>query len=519
MEWSEGLERLNQIGALLSTERDFDRLLEAILVGAKELTGADAGTLYVVDEDRWARFAIVRTDSLKIAWGGAGIAAPPWPPVSLYDPQGKPRDQFVVNHAILHRKTINIGDAYEPTGFDFSGTRAFDIQTGYRSTSFLTIPLVNHEDVVIGVLQLINRMESGTRKIVPFSEEDQRLAESLASQAAIAMTNRRLIDDLSQMLEGFIESIARAIDAKSPYTGEHCHRVPVIAVMLAEALNENREGALALVHLSDDEIYELKLAALLHDCGKVTTPVHVVDKATKLEVLTDRIDAIDVRFEIVRRDKLLGRAGPVVPDAAWEQEMLEDQAFLHRCNIGGETMSPEDQERVRQMATKYQWQDASGKIHPFLLPDEIYNLTIAKGTLTPEERQVINSHVSMTFEMLKDLRYPKRLQQIPEIAASHHERMDGKGYPRGLTGDQMSLQARMVAIADVFEALTSPNRPYKKAMPLSQTLRIMDAMAREGHIDPSLYDIFIRKKVWARFAHDYLPLEQVDVPTEAPVTG
>jgi HD-GYP domain-containing protein (c-di-GMP phosphodiesterase class II) len=431
----------------------------------------------------------------------------------LYDAQGRLRDQFVVNHAILHRKTINIPDAYQTEQFDFSGTRAFDQQTKYRSTSFLTIPMVNHEDVVIGVLQLINRMEGG--KAVPFSLEDQRLAESLASQAAIAMTNRRLIDDLTQMLEGFIGSIAKAIDAKSPYTGQHCHRVPIIACMLAEALNQNREGPLALVSLSDDEIYELKLAALLHDCGKVTTPVHVVDKGTKLETLMDRMDAVDVRFEIVRRDHQLTHGGGQM-DPAFQKELEDDQHFIHECNIGGEAMTPETQERIREIAKKYSWKDSAGKVHEFLSPDEVYNLTIAKGTLTPEERQIINNHVSMTLEMLKDLRYPKRLRQIPEIAASHHEWINGKGYPRGLTGDQMSVQARILCIADVFEALTAPNRPYKKAMPLSQTLRILENMVKEGHIDPALFDVFMRQKVWARYAKEYLPAEQIDVPMDEP---
>src|SRR6267142_1668598 len=258
------LEQLNAIGASLSAERDIDRLLEAILTAAKTITRADGRTL---------RFEIVRTSSLRYYLGGTTGNPVPFYPIQLYK-DGKPNQSMVAAYAALTGRTVNIADAYTADGFDFSGTRAFDTKTGYRSKSFLTVPMRNHDNETIGVLQLINAMEPSTGAIVPFSPSDQRLAESLASQAAIALTNRMLINQLEQLFESFINLINSAIDEKSPYTGGHCQRVPVLTMLLAEAVNDTREGPLRDFNMSEKDRYELKIAGLLHDCGKVTTPVH-----------------------------------------------------------------------------------------------------------------------------------------------------------------------------------------------------------------------------------------------------
>src|SRR3954449_12540732 len=295
------LDQLNAIGASLSAERDIDRLLEAILTAAKTITRADGGTLYRVTEEKSLRFEIVRTSSLKYYLGGSTGNPEPFYPIQL-SKDGQPNQTMGAAYAALTGKTVNIADAYTADGFDFPGTRAFDSKTGYRSKSFLTVPMKNHEGEAIGVLQLLNAQDPRTGEVIAFSASDQRLAESLASQAAVALTNRLLINQLEQLFESFINLINGAIDEKSPYTGGHCQRVPMLTMLLAEAVNETKSGPLSDFHMSDKDRYELKIAGLLHDCGKVTTPVHVVDKATKLETIFDRIQLIDTRFEVIKRD-------------------------------------------------------------------------------------------------------------------------------------------------------------------------------------------------------------------------
>ncbi len=521
------LEWLNEIGAALSSERDIDRLLEKILLAAKTITHADGGTLYRVNEANSAlRFEIVRNDSLGIALGGTSGNPIAFPDLPLRNAQGEPNDSMVAVYAAMHATTVNIADAYNEAGFDFSGTRKFDERTGYRSQSFLTVPMKNHEGEIIGVLQLINSIDAATRRVAPFSQAEQRLAESLASQAAIALTNRQLISQLEALFESFISLINLAIDEKSPYTGGHCQRVPALTMMIAEAVNATVDGPLAGFTMSDTDLYELKIAGMLHDCGKVTTPVHVVDKATKLQTIYDRIGLIDTRFEVLKRDmqiaalrKMLDLRTKVDPEgesACWADywsavETLDDEReFLRRTNVGGEAMSNEDQQRVRDIGSRHAWRNPAGVDAEFLSADEIENLTIRAGTLTAREREIINHHIVATIRMLEALPWPKHLGNVPEYAGGHHERMDGKGYPKGLTREQMSLQARMMGIADIFEALTARDRPYKQGMKLSQAIDIMKKFKANGHIDPDLFDVFLEKKVYRRYAETFLDPEQVD---------
>ena len=527
------LEQLNAIGASLSAERDIDRLLEAILTAAKTITRADGGTLYRVTEERTLRFEIVRTSSLRYYLGGTTGHPVPFYPIQLYK-DGKPNQSMVAAYAALTGKTVNIADAYTADGFDFSGTRAFDTKTGYRSKSFLTVPMRNHDNETIGVLQLINALEPSSGAIVPFSPSDQRLAESLASQAAIAVTNRMLINQLEQLFESFINLINSAIDEKSPYTGGHCQRVPVLTMLLADAVSETNDGPLRDFHMSEQDRYELKIAGLLHDCGKVTTPVHIVDKATKLESIFDRIQLIDTRFEVLKRDAELEALRKkhnfleqkMRMEAAEEDKRLrdrlrqldDDRKFLHACNIGGERMRDEDVDRVRRIG-RYRWRDFAGHEAQFLSEDEVKNLTIRSGTLTEEERKVINHHIVATIRMLEALPWPKHLTKVPEYAGGHHERMDGKGYPKGLTREQMSVQARCMGIADIFEALTAKDRPYKKGKTLSESLEILGRMKLNNHVDPDLFDIFVRRKVYRRYAEMFLDAEQIDSVDESKIPG
>jgi HD-GYP domain-containing protein (c-di-GMP phosphodiesterase class II) len=392
----------------------------------------------------------------------------------------------------------------------------------------------NHEGEVIGVLQLINAKDRASGEIVAFSEADQHLAESLASQAAVALTNRQLINQLEGLFESFINLINAAIDDLSPYTGGHCQRVPTLTMMLAEAASATTEGPFAGFSMDEKDRYELKIAGLLHDCGKVTTPVHVVDKATKLQTIYDRIGLIDTRFEVVKRDAEIAAlkeklAAPANANGEWQQadraltarirKINEDRQFIRFCNFGSEAMRDEDQQRVREIAGTYRWRDIEGNVVDFFTEDESRNLTIRSGTLTPEERQTINHHIEVTIKMLESLPWPRHLKNVPEYAGGHHERMDGKGYPRGLTREQMSVQARIMGIADIFEALTAKDRPYKKGKTRTESLNILGRFRQNGHVDPDLFDVFVREKVYLRYAEQFLDPEQIDAVDEASIPG
>jgi HD-GYP domain-containing protein (c-di-GMP phosphodiesterase class II) len=527
------LEYLNAIGIALSKERDIDKLLETILIAAKNLTRADGGTLYRLLDDR-LHFAIMRNDSLGIAMGGTSGTPVPFYPIPLHDKEGRPNLTMIAAHVALNDRTVNIADAYTEEGFDFSGTRNFDKRTGYRSTSFLTVPMKDHEGRIIGVLQLINAIDAASGRITVFTEEERRLAESLASQAAIALTNRLLIQQLEVLFESLIELINTAIDDKSPYTGGHCKRVPTLTMMLAEAASATREGPLASFQMTDKDRYELKIAGLLHDCGKITTPVHVVDKATKLETIYDRIALIDTRFEALKREAeitmLRARIAAIEAGDASSAERAredfearvrqydDDREFLRRTNIGGERMSAEDQARVSRIA-QYTWTGPRGQAERFLTRDEEANLNIPAGTLTPQEREIINHHIVATIKMLEALPWPRHLMNVPEYAGGHHERMDGKGYPKGLTRAQMSVQARIMGIADIFEALTARDRPYKHGKTLSESLEILGRFKLNGHIDPDLFDIFVRDGIYLRYAREFLDPTQIDEVDLARIPG
>jgi HD-GYP domain-containing protein (c-di-GMP phosphodiesterase class II) len=527
------LEYLNAIGIALSQERDINRLLETILVAAKNLTRADGGTLYRLVDDR-LHFEIMRNDSLGISMGGTSGNAIPFYPIPLHDKDGSPNLTMVAAYVAINDRTVNIADAYTEEGFDFSGTRNFDKRTGYRSTSFLTVPMKNHEGEIIGVLQLLNAIDAGTGAVTVFSDEDRRLAESLASQAAIALTNRLLIQQLEVLFESLIELINTAIDDKSPYTGGHCKRVPTLTMMLAEAAHATTDGPLAGFRMTDKDRYELKIAGLLHDCGKITTPVHVVDKATKLQTIYDRIGLVDTRFEALKREAEVAMLRAVIAsreagDAASEQRARQDyevrvrqydddREFLRRANVGGERMSPEDQARVSRIA-QYAWTGPAGQPERFLTRDEEANLNIPYGTLTPREREIINHHIVATIKMLEALPWPRHLTNVPEYAGGHHERMDGKGYPKGLTRAQMSVQARVMGIADIFEALTAKDRPYKHGKTLSESLAILGKLKEGGHIDPDLFDIFVKERVYLQYAREFLDPAQIDEVDPARIPG
>lgn len=507
----------------LSSEPNTRALVERILHEAKLLTNADGGTLYLLKDDLQSprlEFALVLNDSLKINMGGTHGDAVTLPPVPLYLPDGKENHHNVVTCAALQRKVINIEDAYSDEEFDFSGTRAFDQQTGYRSRSFLAVPLLNHENDVVGVLQLINARDAGNDAVIPFSDRVESLVTALASYAAIALTNLILVQELKNLLDAFIRCIAQAIDAKSRHTSAHCQKVPLLMEMIAKAACAD-DTVFRDFRLNDDEWYELRVSAWLHDCGKLSTPDSVLDKSTKLHLMQDGIETVNTRFAALRQQKMTEFYRAIASDPSQRDSLqktldetlaqLEEQRqFINIANKGGEFMAPEAKERVRAIAA-LQWQDAGGELQPLLTDEEVYNLCIERGTLTGEERQVINNHMAVTIDMLESLPFPKKLRRVPEYAGGHHEKMDGTGFPRGLKREEMSLPARMMAIADIFEALTARDRPYKPPMKISQALGILKRMRQDNHIDPDLYELFVRSRVWEEYARSSLLPEQLDI--------
>ena len=519
------IHRLNEIGMALSTESDSNKLFEMILEEARNITNADGRTLYSKNKEGNLKFEILRNDTMSTIMGGSSNKKIPFEPVKLWVDDSTPNQSNVSAYVALTGETVNIKDAYQEAGFDFSGTKSYDEKTGYHSKSFLTVPLKNHENEIIGVMQLINARDEDN-EVVPFDKDMQEQIESLASQGAVALTNKKLVGELKTLFEAFIQLIATAIDKKSEYTGGHCSRVPVITMMLADAVAKTTSGKYKDFSMTEEERYELYIAAWLHDCGKVATPPHVVDKGTKLETIFDRIELVKTRMEILKRDveidflkRQLNGSLPEFDEKYTKaiKEIDENIKFIEACNIGGEFMKSELQDKI--VAISKQKLFLNNKEMNILTDNEVRNLNITKGTLLPEERDIINDHISITIDMLEELPYPKNLKNIPEFAGGHHEKMDGTGYPKGLKADQMSPQAKIMAIADIYEALTAADRPYKEGKKLSQAMRIMGFMKNDYHIDEDLFEIFVNSGVYKKYAEDHVASNQIDQIDEKAVLG
>lgn len=486
-------------------------LLPKILKEAQSLTMADAGTIYLMEDEETEpklRFSVIHNKTLKINKNLLGSdEQSSFNAILLKNEKGEDNLLNVASYCANKKTMVNIEDAYESTEFCFDGTKAFDESTGYRSQSFLTLPLLNHNNDVIGVLQLINAKHPKTKETIPFAKHLEPLINGLATYAAIALNNQILLQDHKNLLDAFIKCIAQAIDAKSPHTSAHCQRVPLLMELIAQAACEDEE-VFKDFNLNEDEWYELRVSAWMHDCGKLATPDTVLEKSTKLHTMQDGIDLILARLGTLDKEN-----SPKLKNGRTmltHEEIKEIAEFLQAANKGGEFMKEEDQERVKELAN-IQWYDLDGNPHPLLSDFEVMNLCIPKGTLSVEERQVINNHMQVTIDMLESLPFPKKLRRVPEFAGGHHEKMDGSGFPKGLTREQMSLPARMMAIADIFEALTARDRPYKPPMPISQALRILRNMKDSNHIDPDLFDLFVRSKVWEKYADMVLLPEQKDI--------
>ncbi|MCX5854705.1 MAG: HD domain-containing protein [Deltaproteobacteria bacterium] len=515
------IRRLTQIGSALSAERNLDKLLEMIVDEARAFTSADGGTLYIMSDDETElHFAIVQNNSLNIRMGGTGGKIT-WPSVMLKNPDGSPNHANVSAYAALTRKVVNIPDVYDAEGFNFEGTRKFDSETGYRSKSMLVVPMRNHDNDIIGVLQLLNAQFTITSEVISFSIENQKMTESLASQAAVALSNNRLIQDLENLLESIIRTIATAIDEKSPYTGGHVRRVAALTMTIAEKINKIKDGPYANVHFNDDQLKELRIAAWLHDVGKITTPEYIIDKSRKLETIYDRIETIKTRMEVIKRDHIIEMMrqqnkenGTYLNEAEsiydkFDNDLEKDFQFLLSVNGGSAMLTEEMLERINEIASRTWYMNGERQL--LLNENELYNISILHGTLTGEEKEIIKNHATITYKMLSQLPFPKKMKNVSIFGAAHHERLDGKGYPLGLKGDQLPLQSRIIALADVFDALTAKDRPYKKEKTLSEAIRILELMAEEKYIDYGLFDLFIKERIHIDYGRRELTVQQIDV--------
>jgi len=511
----EEMQRLNRIGMALSTEKNFTGLLEKIAATARSLAHAEGATIYVVDEGKKnLLFAVVQNEKFPVDILG-GIQAGAWPGISLYLPDGSENHSVASAHCALTGMPICFRDVYHEAGYDFSGTREFDRRLNYRSQAMLLLPMRDHEDEVIGVLQLLNAKSGSPGQEQVFHRSEIERATGLASQAAVAITNARLIEQTEKLLKSFVRSIALAIDEKSPYTAGHIARVVEITDAICRAVDTAAFPPFADIAFDDNQLEEIRLAAWLHDVGKIATPQFIVDKATKLETIVDRIELIRLRLEILRRDLAAlrqqepARLEPVerpskVPHLSGVQEALLEttEEFLREINLGSEYMQEDALHRIKEIAGLSVV--VQGREIPLLNDDEVACCSIRKGTLTEKERLIINRHITTTISMLNSLPFPKKWRNIPEFAGMHHEKLDGSGYPRGLSGEKISLPARIIAVADIFEALTAADRPYKRGKTMAEAVDILRYMVRDNQLDGDICNLLFEGGLAGEYARKHL---------------
>lgn len=552
----------------LAAEDNFSRLMDHIVDETLQLTNADAGALLLMNDDNTGVLPS------KIRWRDAHfqpVMLPAYPVSETNDET--PAPSLVHNTMQSARTTHEMVSEAAPSN-TARYLKDYFAASSVSSATVLAIPLLNRDKALVGILLLIENEGLAENKDGIQNPDRISFMEALSGFAAVSIETQQLIKAQKDLLESLIRLLAGAIDAKSPYTGGHCQRVPVIAKLLAEAAVASQEGPYRDFQMTEKEWELLHIASWLHDCGKITTPEYVVDKATKLETLYDRIHEIRMRFEVLKRDagveywEKLYHGGD---KTTLKKELLarlneldEEFAFIASCNTGAEYLSPEKIERIKSIAARI-WMrtldDTAGiseeerlrkqrsprsplPVPENLLSDkeehlfarttrdhiaednpwgfklqepeflynkgEMHNLSVSRGTLTNEERHKINDHIVQTVIMLSELPFPKHLRNVPEVAGGHHEKMDGTGYPRRLSGSEMSPLAKMMAIADIFEALTATDRPYKKGKTLSEALKIMALMTREHHIDPDLFEIFLRSGIYRGYAEQHLDLSQID---------
>lgn len=502
-----GLEHSHKLMVRLAKENHLAELMNLVLEEARALTGAEGGTFYRVngkDHDACLNFSTIQNSVLNIHIRDLENQAENWPVIPLYI-NGVENTANIASFVALKKQSVLLDDAYESIDFDLSGTRQFDQRHHYRSRSIMTVPMMNHNNEIIGVLQLLNaRTPDGQHHI--FNRQDQETVEAMAKFAAVTLDNHLLVNNLKNLLDAFIKALAQITDIRSSHTSAHCQRIPLLTELIASAACAQTQGYFQDFDLDEDGWYELHVAAWLHDCGKLTTSENILNKSTRLERLQDGIEVVEARFAA----KIA-----TTEDQADILSLREDLQFLIRINQGGEYTSDTEKRRIASIA-KTEWVDAYGNRRPLLTDFEVNNLCITRGTINEAERDHINNHINVTIEILEKLPFPEKLKRVPEYAGGHHERMDGTGYPKGLTREQMSIPARIMGVADVFEALTAKERPYKPPMPLSQAFSILRHMKNDQHIDPDVYELFLTSEVWKTYAAEHLLPIQIDVEDITP---
>lgn len=503
-ETAQQLENLVAIGIALSAEKDRNRLLEMIITEARRITHADAGTLYLV-EGEYLKIKIIQNETMNTFLGGKGeeVEIPPVPIAP----------EYVSGYVAATGESVNIPDVYEAEGFDFSGPRKYDEMTGYRTTSMLVIPLRNHLSEIIGVLQLINALDHNN-EIIPFDSSYQMVIEALSSLAAIALTNMQLIKEIETLFESFVQVMVTAIDARTPYNASHTQKVTLYAHLLAEEINEAENGFFAGEYFDEDRIKQLTMAAWLHDIGKITTPLEVMNKATRLDEHLDIVlMRVDYAIQRAKSDSLQKQLALLQEgqdkEAAAEQERLQEtlarleaaRALIVKADNPGTFIDDELREQLQSLAT-IEFINEQGETVPLLTGEELVSLSIPKGTLTDDERKIMEDHVVVTEKMLAKMPFTRQLAPVPLYACMHHEHLDGKGYPYRLHGEEIPLEARILAIADIFDALTASDRPYKKGMPPDKALQIMGFMVKDGKLDSRLMELFTGGKLWEKLSPD-----------------
>lgn len=520
-------QHLFNISIELSSEGNIDILMEKILLAAIDISNADAGTIYIVNKAKELEFRTMINKSLNLHLGGSSKQPITFPNIPLFI-DGKPNKSAIVTHAVNSAKIINIEDVYEELPYDFSAARKMDKETGYRTQSMLTFPLKDHIGDIIGAIQIINAQQENTQgqsETIVFTPDVEAQILSFASLGAIALTNKALITNMELLFESFAKTIAAVIDEKSPHTGGHCKRVPELTLLIADAVHAENKGPLADFTLTPQDRHQLSIAGWLHDCGKIATPDHIIDKSTKLQTIFDRINYIDSKFEIAKRDLEIAHQAKVISalkagqnievqqlERAYKVKIKQlnfDKAFIQKVNIGGEFLTEQHEQHIHEIAARYEI-DINGTKQPLLTDDEVTNLCIKRGTLNDEERLIVQHHMVITSDILEALPFPKHLSKVTEFALGHHETMDGKGYPKGLTKEQMSVPSRLMAIADIFEALSASDRPYKSAKPVSECLTIMGNLVKKNHLDGDIFTIFVRSKVYEAYIHKFANPSQLD---------
>lgn len=514
---------LTAIGKALGTGKDIGGLLEMILSIARRFTRADGGTLYLLSEDNQClNFHVFHNESLGLKESGRSIDLPG---IHLYQTDGDPNHAHVSAYVFHTGEIVNIEDVYTTDRFQFDGTKQFDQVLSYRSRSMVVIPMRNHEDDIIGILQLINSLDPVDNTVIPFGKDAVEKADALASQASVILTQQRLIVEMKTLFDAFIKAIAVSIDEKSKHTGGHIQRVTELCMMIANEINTDQ------IHykntrLTDDQLDELRIAALMHDTGKITTPDHIINKSSRLETVFDRIELIRTRWALFKSQTRLKAAEQKLgimdstdkrADLARVDETCQtaldqlerEYALVEKVNAATTVLNDDQRHRLLRLKDKIFY---NGKTAiPYLTESEFEYLNIETGTLTPEERQVVNHHADVSEKILSKLPWPEKLSNIPAIAGAHHEKLDGTGYPFQLDERDLNLQARILAIADIFEALSAQDRPYKKALKLSQTKHILEKMGKNGHLDNDIIILLFKSGIHLQYAKKHLRPSQIDL--------